>query len=186
MNALKICGINSAEFAHAASAAGADYLGFIFAAKSPRRVTQEEAERILPHINRTRTKAVGVFVNATETEIRSVAERMKLDVIQLHGSESAELAASLRNDYEVWKAISVSFDPAYPADAFLVDSQTPGSGKRSDSTLARQVLDAGKKLVLAGGLSAANLVNSSLEDAPGHKSMEKLKELITTYQGVPK
>ena len=84
MNALKICGINSAEFAHAASAAGADYLGFIFAAKSPRRVTPEEAERILPHINRSRTKAVGVFVNATETEIRSVAERLKLDVIQLH------------------------------------------------------------------------------------------------------
>ena len=45
MNALKICGINSAEFAHAASAAGADYLGFIFAAKSPRRVTPEAAER---------------------------------------------------------------------------------------------------------------------------------------------
>lgn len=198
MNALKICGINSAEFAGAASAAGADYLGFIFVPGSPRNVSPEQAERILSHIDRARTKAVGVFANAGEAEIRRIAARLKLDVIQLHGSESAALAASLRNGCEVWKAVAAEFAPSYPADAFLVDSPKPGSGTRSDRTLARRVLDAGKRLVLAGGLSAANLaeaaqigadvldVNSSLEDAPGHKTIEKLNELITTYQGVRK
>ena len=79
-----------------------------------------------------------------------------------------------------------------------MDSGSPGSGMRSDRTLAERVLEAGKRLVLAGGLSAANLaeaarigadvldVNSSLEDAPGHKSIVKLNELISIYQGVQK
>lgn len=198
MNALKICGINSAEFAGAAVSAGVDYLGFIFCPESPRHVSPEQAERILSRIDRTQGKIVGVFVDTSEENIRKVAERLQLDVIQLHGTESAELAASLRGDYEVWKAISAGFDPAYPVDAFLVDSCKPGSGMRSDRALAERILKAEKRLVLAGGLSAANLaeaarigadvldVNSSLEDAPGHKSIVKLNELISIYQGVQK
>lgn len=198
MNALKICGINSAEFAGAAVSAGVDYLGFIFCPESPRHVSPEQAERIFSRIDRTHGKIVGVFVDISGEKIRKIAERLHLDVIQLHGTEPAELAASLRGDYEVWKAVSAGFDPAYPADAFLVDSGSPGSGMRSDRTLAVRVLEAGKRLVLAGGLSAANLaeaarigadvldVNSSLEDAPGHKSIVKLNELISIYQGVQK
>lgn len=198
MNALKICGINSAEFAGAAVSAGVDYLGFIFCPESPRHVSPEQAERILSRIDRMHGKIVGVFVDTSEENIRKVAERLQLDVIQLHGTESAELAASLRGDYEVWKAVSAGFDPAYPVDAFLVDSCKPGSGMRSDRALAERILKAEKRLVLAGGLSAANLaeaarigadvldVNSSLEDAPGHKSIVKLNELISIYQGVQK
>ncbi len=198
MNALKICGINSAEFAGAAVSAGVDYLGFIFCPESPRHVSPEQAERILSRIDRMHGKIVGVFVDTSEENIRKVAERLQLDVIQLHGTESAELVASLRGDYEVWKAVSAGFDPAYPVDAFLVDSCKPGSGMRSDRALAERILKAEKRLVLAGGLSAANLaeaarigadvldVNSSLEDAPGHKSIVKLNELISIYQGVQK
>lgn len=198
MNALKICGINSAEFAGAAVSAGVDYLGFIFCPESPRAVSPEQAERILSRIGRPCGKIVCVFVDASEKTIREIAERLSPDVIQLHGAEPAELAVSLRRDYEVWKAVSGGFDPDYPADAFLVDSCKPGSGMRSDRALAERVLASGKRLVLAGGLSAANLVeaarigadvldvNSSLEDVPGHKCTDRLNELILIYQGVQK
>lgn len=191
--ALKICGINSPYFANAAAEAGADYLGLIFVPESPRAVTVEEAARIRAAVERKDVKFVGVFANEGEGAIRRTAERLKLDVIQLHGAEDASLAGSLRKDYEVWKAVSDAFDPEYPADAFLADSPRPGSGMRADRSLVRRIRASGKRLVLAGGISAANLkealrsgadivdVNSSLERFPGRKSILKLNQFMKEY-----
>lgn len=191
--ALKICGINSPYFANAAAEAGVDYLGLIFVPGSPRAVTVEEAVWIRRSVRRKNVRFVGVFVNEAEEVIRRIAEQLKLDVIQLHGSESAALADSLRKDYEVWKAVSETFEPDYPADAFLADSSRPGSGTRADGELVRRIRQTGKRWILAGGISEENLsealrsgadildVNSSLENFPGRKNILKLNQFMNKY-----
>ena len=134
-----------------------------------------------------------VTLEVTEEVIRRIAEQLKLDVIQLHGSESAALADSLRKDYEVWKAVSETFEPDYPADAFLADSSRPGSGNRADGELVRRIRQTGKRWILAGGISEENLsealrsgadildVNSSLENFPGRKNILKLNQFMNKY-----
>ena len=196
-NLLKICGINDPVIARRAVECGADFLGFIFWNRSPRYVTVERAEEILAQIpDRKNCRFAGVFLDSGEEEIRETGRRLHLDVIQLHGDFPAAAAESLRREFEVWKAVSseAEWDPGYPADAFLVDSRTPGSGRRSDWRLAELIRDSGRKVVLAGGLSSGNLfeasllncyaldVNSSLEEAPGRKSLKKTEQLFEEYR----
>lgn len=195
-NLLKICGINDPAIARCAVKCGADFLGFIFWHRSPRYVTVERAEEILAEIpDRKNCRFAGVFLDSGEEEIRAAGRRLKLDVIQLHGDFPAAAAESLRREFEVWKAVSSEsgWDSGYPADGFLVDSRTPGSGMRSDWRLAETIRDSGRKVILAGGLSIGNLrqaaalncyaldVNSSLEDEPGRKSLPKTEQLFEEY-----
>ena len=196
-NLLKICGINDPVIARHAVECGADFLGFIFWNRSPRYVTVERAEEIFLQIpDRKKCRFAGVFLDSGVEEIRETGRRLNLDVIQVHGDIAAEAAESLRKEFEVWKAVSseTDWDPGFPADAFLVDSKSPGSGRHSDWTLAERIRDTGKKVVLAGGLSAGNLmeaaalncyvldVNSSLEEAPGQKSLRKMEQLFNQYR----
>ena len=184
---VKICGITDCGFAMEADRLGVDFLGFIFHGKSPRNISVENAKEIRQRIS---CRAVGVFVLQKEAEIRKIAEEVGLDVIQLHGIPDPVLAENLRKEYEVWQVIKDESGAAFPADALLVDSATPGSGQRADWGLAETLIGSGKKVVLAGGLSSENCAdalkihpyvldfNSSLETEPGKKSIEKLHKLI--------
>ena len=175
--ALKVCGVNDAEFAVAAEACGADYLGFIFAEGSPRRVTPEAAAAITARLSGA-SRRVGVFVRETPAEIDQVMRRARLDVVQLHRRASAEDVKALREaGYEVWTLAG-----GEPGDAVLFDS-SHGDGE----TAFRR---GPWRTVLAGGISAENIsaavatgadvidVNSSLETSPGVKSVEKLDSLL--------
>ena len=196
-NLLKICGINQLPIAQCAVDGGADFLGFIFCKRSPRYVTAEQASEIIAGLHgREKCRFVGVFRDADEEEIRLIGRQLKLDVIQIHGAFPAVSAMALQREFQLWKAVSSAEDwsPDYPADAFLVDASNPGSGTRSDWRLAENIRNRGKKVVRAGGLSIANLqeaaalncyvldVNSSLEDAPGQKSLQKTCELMAEYR----
>src|SRR5262245_8811953 len=99
---LKICGITNAEDAAAAVAAGANALGFIFYAGSPRYIDPEQAAQIgsMPGILR-----VGVFVNERRDGVREIARMASLHVAQLHGEESP---ADYPEGMPVWKAARVS------------------------------------------------------------------------------
>lgn len=184
---VKICGITDCGFAEEAERLGVDFLGFIFHGKSPRNISVENAREIRKRIT---CRAVGVFVLQKEEEIRKIAGEVGLDVIQLHGIPDPELAENLRKDFELWQAIRDESEAAFPADALLVDSSVPGSGQRSDWGLAEKLIGAGKRVVLAGGLSSENCAdalklhpyaldfNSSLETEQGKKSIQKLHKLI--------
>ena len=187
---VKICGITNLEDALAAVDCGASALGFNFYPKSPRYITPQAAAGIVSKLPARVTK-VGVFVNAeTENDARIAG----LDVVQLHGDESpSDVPANIRT----WKAFRVTpqFDlknlDAWHVEAFLLDSPSSaygGSGITFNWRLARH---AGRKIILAGGLDAANVraaieqaqpfgvdACSRLESTPGRKDHQKVSQFI--------
>ena len=175
--AIKVCGVNDAAFAAEAERLGADYLGFIFAEGSPRRVGVSDVIRIRARLS-GRARCVGVFTTATVPEILDVVRECGLDVVQLHRRATSEDVAALRSaGLEVWTLAGGA-----AGDAVLFDS-SHGDG---ETTLRRGAF----RTVLAGGVSAENLaafvaqrpdvidVSGSLETSPGVKSAELLRRFF--------
>ena len=137
-----------------------------------------------------------MFVEQTAREIAALADAVPLDVVQLHGAYAASDVAALKaKGLEVWRL----YDGADAhADATLLDGQVGkrrgGTGTLADWSLVAELKRRGRKVVLAGGLSSANIaaaaatgadildVNSSLETAPGVKSIERLDALLDNYK----
>lgn len=195
--AIKICGINTPHALDAAIAARADYIGLVFFAKSPRNVTLTQAAALAERAA-GRSKIVGLFVDANPGLIAESATAARLDVVQLHGSETPDALGRMRASLglPVWKALSVASrddivraqDFAGAADLVLFDAKAPkgadlpgGLGLVFDWSLLaahRGPLPWG----LAGGLSPDNVadairstgatlvdVSSGVETAPGVK-----------------
>ncbi len=196
---IKVCGMKFPDNTAAVAALQPDYVGFIFYPHSPRFVgyvpNEELTELRLP------AKKVGVFVDKDFSTIKSIIQKYHLDVVQLHGSESAETCAALRQTVEVIKAFGVdeNFDfqllKAYEnmVDYFLFDTKTlvyGGSGKSFDwHVLENYTLNV--PFFISGGLSNENIssvlqfehpafygldLNSRFEDEPGLKNIKKLEE----------
>lgn len=195
---IKICGITNVEDALHAAACGADALGFIFCEKSPRCITPEKAERIISTLPKTVAR-VGVFVNEAPEEILAIREACGLDRIQLHGDETPDYCRRFPKSTLI-KALSVrrgeSIPPLaeYPVGAFLIDAadgkRRGGTGKEADWELAARIAK-NYSLILAGGLSEANIeramtqvapravdINSGVEASPGRKDHEKVRRII--------
>ena len=183
---------------HEVEEAGADWVGFIFFKKSPRYVAQKPA--YLPE----RAKRVGVFVNASETEIESIADDFRLDFVQLHGKESPELCQAIRDKgHKVIKVFSLKSEAdlsqteAYNgcADFFLFDTpckEYGGSGRCFDWSLLSGYCGT-TPFILSGGLNPGSVdalksfshplwagidLNSGFETAPAMKDAQALKEFI--------
>ncbi|MBQ3340662.1 MAG: phosphoribosylanthranilate isomerase [Kiritimatiellae bacterium] len=180
---LKVCGVNDAAFAAAAEARGVDYLGFIFAEGSPRRVTPDEAAAITARLSGA-ARRVGVFVRETPDEIVRVMRHAGLDVVQLHRRASeTDVAALHAAGYEVWTLAGGA-----PGDAVLFDS-SHGDG---ETALRRGPW----RTVLAGGISAENVaaalslrpdvidVSGSLETSPGRKDVSLLDEFVRAFRNI--
>jgi phosphoribosylanthranilate isomerase len=193
---VKICGIRDLKTALAAIEAGADALGFVFAEKSPRRISPDAAREISlslpPFIAR-----VGVFVDVPAAVVLQIADFCRLDVLQLHGGEPPDYCRSL--PFKVVKAFRVRDGHSlrgandYPADAVLLDAFVPGlAGGTGESFNWELVVKAGlkKPVILAGGLSPANVrqavaavrpyavdVSSGVE-TDGKKDLEKIRLFI--------
>ncbi len=170
----KVCGITDAAFAAEAERLGADYLGFIFAEGSPRRVDAAMVRRIRAGLRGT-AKAVGVFTTTPVAEVVATARMLALDVVQLHRRATAEDVASVRAaGFEVWTLAGGA-----EGDGVLFDS-SHGDG---ETTFRR----GNYKAILAGGISEKNLaqalalkpdvidVSGSLETSLGVKSIERLR-----------
>ncbi|MFW6202366.1 MAG: phosphoribosylanthranilate isomerase, partial [Gemmatimonadota bacterium] len=101
---VKICGLCRPEDGRIAAAAGADWVGVILAPGGRRSRTPDQAMSILD-AGRGAGR-VGVFVDADEREVRTLADRLRLDAVQLHGDESPERVAAIREagPWQVWKA----------------------------------------------------------------------------------
>ena len=194
---IKICGITNQEDALCAVDAGADALGFVFYEQSPRYVLPEKVRQIISELPPFVT-TVGLFVNATPDTIRQTMRISGLNVIQLHGDESAEDCRL--NPYPVIKAVrikdadSLTGIDRYNVSALLLDAwndqQYGGTGESFDWQLAKS-LTAGQPLILAGGLNPNNVaeairvvnpygvdVSSGVEERPGYKDHTKLRKFI--------
>jgi phosphoribosylanthranilate isomerase len=202
---IKICGITNLEDAILAAALGADALGFIFFAKSPRSVAPEAAREIIAHLPPF-VAAVGVFVDEDAEMVQDLATRVGLDWVQLHGAESPDYCRSL--GCRVIKAFRIQDDASLrqvepyrdAAQALLLDTykkgQVGGTGEVFDWHLAREAKKYGR-IILAGGLTAANVAQaiataqpdavdaaSGTEAAPGRKDATKLRAFFTAVRSV--
>lgn len=195
---VKICGITQVDHAQTVSQSGANFMGLIFAAKSPRAVNIEQAQNI---VTSQPFNYVGVFVDEAIDSICNIAKQLKLSAVQLHGTEDQSFIDQLRKQLpascEIWKALGV-FDqlPSMQwqhVDKYLLDckvgEQYGGTGQQFDWQLLSQI-PADVPYVLAGGLSPDNIataantgavcldVNSGVESAPGIKDSQKIENLF--------
>lgn len=180
----------------AVAACEPDFMGFIWATKSPRYVGPDF---VIPTLS-ANTKAVGVFVNETTANILALSKKAGFQVVQLHGDEGQEVINELQAaGLLVIKAISVATDEDIKGlnlspDFYLFDtkkrSQVGGTGEQFDwSILEAYKLDI--PYFLAGGLEEASIkvakqlpglfaldFNSKLESSPGLKDLTKVKDIM--------
>jgi len=162
---VKICGITRAEDAHAAAAAGADAIGFVFWPGTPRVVEVERARAIAAALPPFVT-VVGLFVDPDAARVREVLQRVPLDLLQFHGHEPADLCRSFGRPY--LKAVAVgdgeglleSLSSYGDAAGLLLDAPPSGglpggTGRRFDWERVPATLP--RPLVLSGGLDAGNV-----------------------------
>ena len=161
---IKICGITRIEDALAAASAGADAIGLVFHAASPRAVDIEQAARIVKALPPFIT-SVGLFVDASEERINEVLRQVPLDVLQFHGDEPDDFCQRFARPY--LKAVRVrpgddlnALAAKWPgASGILLDSYKPGVPGGTGETFDWSMVPAQRDwpLVLAGGLQADNL-----------------------------
>jgi phosphoribosylanthranilate isomerase len=205
---IKICGLTRAVDAEFADAAGAEYLGVIFAG-GPRERTPTQARETLAG---RRARKVGVFAEQSEDAIASVVDMAGLQVVQLHASGDADRVNRVRaaTGAEIWVVVRSS-DGMLPdgtealceaADALLID--TLASGQLGGSGIALpwdrlgeslDALDYHPRIVLAGGLTAANVaeaidyvgpsvvdVSSGVESSPGIKDHARIRAFVAAVR----
>ena len=203
---VKICGLKTPDALDAALDAGADMVGFVFFAPSPRHLGYEAA-RLLGERVKGRAAKVALSVDATDAELGNVVDALKPDMLQLHGRETPERVAVLRSRFglPVMKALPVEqrsdLSPireyAHVADRILFDARAPqdatrpgGLGKPFDWRLL-QNLDVAVPFMLSGGLDASNVaealaitrapsvdVSSGVEKRPGEKDIAKIRAFV--------
>lgn len=193
----KICGLTRPEDARAAREVGAIYGGLIFVPASPRFVSDENAATV---IAAAQLRYVGVFRDASVSEVTQKVTQLSLSAVQLHGAEDQTyidlLRGQLPGNVQIWKALSVK--DVLPnrdlnhVDKYVFDNGQGGSGQSFNwSLLAGQKLE---NVILAGGLAADNCVeaakagcagldfNSGVESAPGIKDANKLAAVFQTLR----
>ena len=199
---VKICGLATAATLEAALDAGADMVGFVFFARSPRFVGLDHAHELAAQA-RDRAKIVALTVDADDDLLAAIARVVGPDMLQLHGRETPQRVAAIKQAFGLpaMKAIGVSaaadFDRAREyesvADWLLIDAKPPkgavlpgGNGRPFDWRLAR---DFAPRIpwLLSGGLDADNVgaaialsgargvdVSSGVERAPGVKDEKRI------------
>ena len=201
---IKICGITTLEDAHMAIEAGADALGFVFYEASPRAVDPDHAAEIIRALPPF-TQTVGLFVNGVPDTINSIADLCGLDIIQLHGDEPPEYCDAVCR--RVIKAFSVkdrdslNILGSYRVAGYLLDAWSPdargGTGISFNWELAAEAVQQGHRIILAGGLTPANIsdairtvhpygidVSSGVESAPGRKDRDKTRAFISAARDI--
>lgn len=196
---VKICGITSVDDAIAVVHAGADALGLVFYAASPRAVSLELARKISlaagPFVSVT-----GLFVDADPEFVHSVLNQVPLQLLQFHGDETEVYCESFKRPYmkaiRMRPGLDVSATiSAYPsASGILLDAYRPGVPGGTGETFdwARVPQGLSTPLVLAGGLTPANVteaitatrvygvdVSGGVESVPGKKDHIKLTAFIS-------
>lgn len=210
--AIKICGIRDEAALDAVIAAGVEYFGLVFFAKSPRTVDIGTAARLVAHARQSGSiKAVALLIDADDALIYQIVADVRPDVLQLHGEETIERVGEVRSrsGLEVWKAVPVRtktdvagasrYEGHGGADMILFDAKpSPGSALPGGNglTFDWRILDGyPHPFVLAGGLTAANVahairltgpavvdLSSGVESAPGVKDPALIRAFVTAVR----
>lgn len=204
---VKICGLSTEETLDAALAAGADMVGFVFFAKSPRSITVEAGHRLAARA-RGRAAIVALTVDMDAGATAELVELVRPDWIQFHGSESADAVAAVRTRHGIraMKALPVATAadldraPAYlpVVDRLLLDAKPPkdadrpgGHGRTFDWTILSG-FHPPRPYLLSGGLTPDNVaealrisgapgvdVSSGVETAPGRKDPALIRAFVS-------
>lgn len=202
--AIKICGITDVADALDCAAAGVDMIGLNFSALSLRGITPAAAAQIVAAVRPafSQVKFIGVFVDQELAAVREIATDLALDAVQLHGAETPEYARQLHFPFVI-KALRVGSDFSaaaalnFPSDAILLDSYNSvlpgGTGETFPWSVAAGLRV--KRLILAGGLTSANVagaieqvkpfavdVCSGVETRPGEKDRAKVQRFVASVR----
>ena len=188
MTKVKICGLSTVEAVETAVLAGADYIGFVFAA-SKRQVSLEQAQELAKRVT-GKTKIVGVFVSPSLEDLELAIGRVPLDIVQIHGTFDEALIPLI--SVPVIRAIQLTDQEAQvssQADYLLFDAPVAGSGQTFDWGLLKdQKIQ--QDFFIAGGLTVDNVCQaretfqpyaldvSSGVETDGCKDIEKIKAFI--------
>jgi phosphoribosylanthranilate isomerase len=202
---VKICGLSEEESVDVALDAGADFVGFVFFAPSPRNVSVERATALA---ERARGKAgiVALTVDADDALLRAISEALRPDLLQLHGRETPERVVEVgaMTGRSVMKALLVATradlvaaERYAAAHRFLVDAKPPKDATRPGGNAAVfdwSILEGfapQKPWLLAGGLNPGNVadalrltgapgvdVSSGVESVPGRKDPDLIRAFV--------
>lgn len=204
MTRIKICGITRAEDARTVAASGADAIGLVFYAKSPRHVSAEQAAQLVAALPPFVT-TVGLFVDADAAFVREVLAAVPLDVLQFHGDETPEYCAQFGRPYLKAIRVRAGVDLLQcaaqfsTAQALLLDAYVAGvpggTGATFDWGLIPRQLPL--PVILSGGLDAENVaeaiervrpyavdVSSGVEAAKGIKDAAKVAAFVKEVKDI--
>jgi len=203
---VKICGLSTPETLDAALDAGADLVGFVFFAPSPRNLDMATA-RALGRRVAGRAGKVALAVDPDDALLAAIVEALAPDMLQLHGCEPPERVTAVKSRFglpvmkglPVAEAADLAAAAVYAAvaDRLLFDARAPreanrpgGLGQPFDWRLLEK-LDPGVQFMLSGGLDPGNVatalkvtrargvdVSSGVERAPGMKDADKIRAFI--------
>ncbi|MDE2791756.1 MAG: phosphoribosylanthranilate isomerase [Paracoccaceae bacterium] len=203
---VKICGLSDAASLEASVSGGADYVGFVFFARSPRNVPVDRARALSARVPEGVCRTA-LFVDPDDAYLAHVLDRVRVDMIQLHGDETPDRVTEVRNRFglPVMKAVGIA-EPGdiarldlWPgvADQLLCDARpAPGSSRPGGGGIPFDwsVLAACRwrmPWMLAGGLTPENLeeaarqsrarqfdVSTGVESAPGVKDGRKIAAFL--------
>lgn len=206
MTAVKICGITEKAGMESACKAGADFIGFVFYPFSSRHIDPAAAAALAKDY--PGVKKVGLFVDPDLDQLSRTLEALPLDMIQLHGHETPKHIDIVAERYgiPVMKAIRIGGQDdlenlhacEQAADWLLFDKKSDrapgGTGEPFDWSLLENRTFS-KPWMLAGGLNSGNIaaalsrlgpdavdISSGVDDTPGVKSPEKIREFIETVR----
>jgi len=201
---IKICGVTNIKDARACIELGASMIGLNFYQQSPRYIEPKAARRIVEAIPRS-AQAVGVFVDSTADEVRSVANAAGIRCVQVHGDFSPATCRELAREFRVMRAFCTDarFQPKettlFSECDILVDAYHPnlrgGTGLTCDWPVVRATLPFARFLILSGGLNTQNVgqaiaavaphavdVCSGVESAPGAKDYRAVKNFVAAVR----
>ncbi len=206
---IKVCGITTISQLEELNKIGVDYAGLIFYERSPRYVLSKMRSKDVSAL-KIDIQKVGVFVNATESDIMTQIELYELDVVQLHGNETPSFCNHISDHVKVVKAFPINEQNSHidwmikpyeeVCDFYLFDHGSSGiyggSGIKFDWSLFKKVT-IGKPFFLSGGIGSGDAdavhnfkhpffyavdVNSQFETEPGLKNIESIKQFIKSIK----
>lgn len=186
---VKICGMRNADAIAAAVDAGADAIGFVFFDRSPRNLSPRRAARLAAAIP-SHVRRVAVTLHPDPLFWIELQEILRPDVLQTDVCDFAYL--DVDDAIEKWPVLREGAVPGdgLPAGPFVYEGRVSGAGETVDWRLAAELARCGQ-MILAGGLTAANVatavaevapygvdVSSAVESAPGVKDIAKIEAFI--------
>ncbi|MCB1581606.1 MAG: phosphoribosylanthranilate isomerase [Marinicella sp.] len=202
---IKYCGLTTSDDVKHAAEAGIDAVGFVFVEKSKRYIAPEQAKTLIQQAKHKGLLTVALFANQEASLVNKIIDLIEPQVLQFHGSETAEFCEQF--DWPYWKAVPMKSDidflayiAIHPrAEMFLLDAfgeqQCGGSGESFQWFEFPEALKS--KLILAGGINEQNVeqaikvtgaefidTSSGIEEIPGVKSKQKMIKLAAKIKSL--